>query len=162
METAGRSAKAVVRHLYAWTFDALLNLVDGHPTYERKGFRHIGRDRWRWIVDGAELNAIGPEIAQRCWKLVSMAPRTGSPLQSVLIAPRTVTLELDWGKADAAYVMFGTGFDGRGGTLRRIDGPVVFQRHAPPQDDVPTYVLVVLYRDGHIASAQYGLYTPLI
>lgn len=156
-----RSPEAVIRHLYSWTFTTLLNIVRGYPAYERKSFDHIGRDRWRMIVDDAELNAIVPEIAGRCWKLVSMTPRTGRPLRSVRIASRTVTLELDWGSADAAYVLFGTGFEGRGGTLRRIEGPVVFQRHAPPpEDDVPTYVLIVLYEGGHVVSTQYGLYTP--
>ena len=154
------SARAVIRHLYAWTFDALLEQVKGYPTYRRKAFEQIDGDLWRLVVDDAELHAVVPEIAGRCFKLVSMAPKGVPPIRSLRIAPRSVTLELRWGDADAALVQFGVGFDGRGGTLRRVDEPIMFQRKAPPQPaGVPTYALVVLYKDEHIVSAQYGLYT---
>jgi hypothetical protein len=157
-----RSGKAVVRHLFQWTFDALLEQEDGYPSYERRRATLVRPpDRWKLLVDDATLDLTIPEIANRCWKLVSMSPRSGEVIREFRVGPRTVTLHLDWGNADSALIFFGTEFDGRGGTLARLDGPITFFRQAAPQPaDVPTYALVVLYKDQHIMAAQYGLYGP--
>lgn len=150
----------VIRELFRWTFDDLLRQVDGNPTYERKGFRHLGGDRWRLRVDHAVLVARIPEIANRCYQLVSLVPvGRDSPLRRLWVREQGVTFGIDWGGADDASLAFGVGFDGRGATLRQFRAQVTFPREAPPQpSDVPTYARVVLYKDGHVVSAFYGLF----
>jgi hypothetical protein len=157
-----RSGRAVVRHLFQWTFDALLEQVDGYRTYERRQATMVlPPDRWKLIVDDATLDLTVSEIAGRCWKLVSMTSRSGNVIREFRVGPRAVTLDLAWGNADSALIAFGAGFDGRAGTLARVDQKITFFRQAAPQEeDVPTYTLVVLYKKEHIVAAQYGLYGP--
>lgn len=157
-----KTPERVVRHLYEWTFDNLLAQVDGYPRYERKGFRHLGGDRWRLVVDDAVLIATIPEIADRCYKLVSLVPARRDPaLRRLWVEDEAVTFGLDWGGGDEASLAFGTGFDGVSATLKELQEPVTFPRHAEPQPtDVPTYARVVLYEDGHVVSAYYGLFEP--
>lgn len=150
-----KSPERVIRHLYEWTFVERLQVVKGFPRYERRGFRHLGGDRWRLVVDDAVLEARIPEIAHRCYRLVSMTPVDGqTPLRALRIGELGVTFEIDWRGADEATVAF----DGAGGTLSRIREPVTFPDAAPSGSDAPSSARVVLYEDGHVASAWYGLY----
>lgn len=155
-----RSPERLIRYLYEWTFDDLLEQVDGYARYERRGFRHLGGDRWRLVVDDAVLIARIPEIAGRCYKLVSMRPAgTSPPLRRLWVGDEAVTFELDWREGDEATVAAGTASAGLGGTLERIDERVTFPRDAePPPAGVPTYARVVLYEKGHVVSAYYGLF----
>ena len=157
-----RSDKAVIRHLFQWTFPVLLEQVDGFPTYKRRKATMLrSPDRWRLLVDDAALDLRVPEVAGRCWKLVSMVPLSGLVIREFRVGTTSVTFDIRWNDADSALIAFGTGFDGRGGTLARIDEAITFFRQAAPQpEDVPTYALVVLYRDGHVVAAQYSLYGP--
>lgn len=155
-----KSPERVIKELYRWTFDNLLHQVDGYPTYQRKRWRHLGGDRWRLVVDDAVLVARIPEIAGRCYQLVSLTPvGRDSPLRRLWVADAGVTFGIDWGGGDDASLAFGVGFDGRGATLRQFRETVTFPREGPPQPrDVPTYARVVLYKDGHVVSAFYGLF----
>lgn len=155
-----KKPEAVIRNLYEWTFDNLLQQVDGFPRYERKSFRHLGGDRWRLVVDDAVLIARIPEIAGRCYKLVSMTPVRGdAPLRRLWVEDASVTFGVDWGGGNEASLAFGTGYDGVGATLKEMREPVTFPRHDPPQPpDVPTYAQAILYKDGHVVSAFYGLF----
>lgn len=157
-----RSGKAVIGHLFNWTFGALLERVDGYPTYERRETTKVHRpDRWRVLADDAELDLTVPEIAGRCWKLVSMTPTSGEVIREFRVGPRTVTFDLHWSNADSALIAFGAGYEGRVAPLVRVDKKITFFRQAAPQpEDVPTYALVVLYRDKHIVAAEYALYGP--
>jgi hypothetical protein len=155
-----RNGKAVVRYLFQWRFDALLEQVDGFPTYNRRKATLVRPpDRWSVIVDDAMLDLTIPEIAGRCWRLVSMVPRSGIVIREFRVGPRSATFDLDWGNADSALIDF-AGLIG-GGVLARTDDRITFPRQAESDsDDVPTYALVVLYRNEHIVAAQYGLYGP--
>jgi hypothetical protein len=155
-----KSPEGVIRHLYEWTFDDLLQQVDGFPRYERRGFEHLSGDRWRLVVDDAVLIATIPEIAGRCYKLVSLVPADHDPpLRRLWVGDLGVTFGIDWGGGDEVSLAFGTGFDGASGTLKQIREPVTFPRQAGPQPaGVPTYVQVTLYDEGHVVSAYYGLF----
>lgn len=153
-----RTPERVIRYLYAWTFDDLLRQVGGYSRYERKGYRHVGGDRWRLVVDDAVLIATIPEIAGRCYQLVSLEPvGKDRPLRRLWIDDLGVTFAVDWGGGDDASV----GFPGGGGTLRQIREPVTFPRRASRLPaDAPLYARVVLYKDGHVVSAYQGLFPP--
>lgn len=155
-----KTPERVVRYLYEWTFDDLLRQVDGRPGYERRSFRHLGGDRWRLVVDDAVLSARIPKIADRCYRLVSLKPvNRDSPLRRLWVGELGVTFGIDWGGGDDASLAYGAGFDGRGATLKQIREPVTFPRAAEPQPaDVPTYARVILYKEGRVVSAYYGLF----
>jgi hypothetical protein len=150
-----KTPEGAIRHLYRWTFDDLLAQVDGHPRYERKAFHRIGGDRWRLVVDDAVLMATIPEIAGRCYAIVSVVPSGGpDPLRRLWVDDAAVTFDVDWQGADEAGVSFGTGF-GFGRTLQALDEPVTF-----PQSPVdgPAFAGVVLYEGGHVVSGSYTLF----
>lgn len=157
-----KSPERIIRYLYNWTFVDLMRQVNGSPRYERRGFHHLGGDRWRLVVDDAVLIARIPRVADRCYGLVSMRPvGRDAPLRRLWIDDLGVTFGIDWGGGDEATIEFGAGFEGRGGTLKQIREPVTFARAAEPQPaDVPMSARVVLYKDGHVASAFYGLFPP--
>lgn len=155
-----KTPERVIEDLYESGFTGLLRQVKGSPRYERRSYRHLGGDRWRLVADDAVLIARIPEIAGRCYKLVSLVPvRRDPPLRRVWITGEAVTFGVDWGGGDDATLAFGVGFDGLGATLKQIREPVTFPRESPPQPpDVPTYARVVLYKDGRVVSAFYGLF----
>jgi hypothetical protein len=151
-----RSPERVIRYLYEWTFDDLLRQVNGYARYERKRYRHLGGDRWRLVVDDATLIATIPEIAGRCYQLVSLEPvGNDRPLRRLWIGSQGVTFAIDWGGGDE--VSFG--FPGGGGTLKQIREPVTFPRGRPSLlPNTPAYARAVLYKDGHVVSAYQGLF----
>lgn len=157
-----RSPERVVEDLFDRTFTSQLQQVNGYPEYERRGYRHLGGDRWRLVVDDAVLLARIPEIAGRCYKLVSMVPlRRDPPLRRLWIDAGAVTFGVDWGGGDDVSLAYGAGFDELGAALRQIRARVTFPRDpAAPARDVPTYARAILYKDGHVVSAFYGLFAP--
>lgn len=151
-----RSPEAVLRNLFEWTFPALLEQRKGFPYYERRRSRHLGGDRWRVVVDGAVLDATIPRIARRCYALVSMEPVRGdAPLRAVRFEKESVTFDFDWDGGDEATFGFATAADGGSGALRRIPEQVTFQ--AAPGEG-PLFARVVLYEEGHVVSAYFGLF----
>lgn len=153
-----KTPEQVIRNLYRWTFDDLLRQVNGYARFERKAFRHLGGDRWRLVVDDAVLIARIPEIAGRCYQLVSMKPVKGdAPLRRLWVDDLGVTFGLDWGGGDEASLAFGSASGGAGATLKQIREPVTFplgERH----DGGPGFARVVLYEDGHVVSAFQGFF----
>lgn len=156
------SPEGVIGELYESAFGDLLRRVNGYPRYERQGFRHLGGDRWRLVVDDAVLIATIPEIAGRCYNLVSLVPASGDgPLRRLWIEPHAVTFGVDWGGGDEAKLSFGTGYDTLGATLKELQEPVTFTRREESQvPGAPAFARVVLYEDGHVVSAYYGLFQP--
>ena len=152
-----RKPEAALRYLFRWTFPELLEQRKGFPSYERKDARHLGGDRWRLFVDDAVLDARIPEVAGRCYTILSMVPvDRDPPLRRLWIGDRGVTFGVDWGGGDEATVAFGSDSGGAGGTLKQIREPVTF---ATTPGAGPGYARVVLYKDGHVVSAWIGLYS---
>lgn len=151
-----KTPESLIRYLYRWTFDDLLRQENGYQRYERKAFRHLGDDRWRLVVDDAVLIATIPKIAGRCYELVSMIPVDGDvPLRRLWVDERGATFDVDWRPGDEATVAV----TGASAALREIGDPVTFPRYGePPPDGLPVFARVVLYEDGHVVSAYYGLF----
>lgn len=153
-----RSPKAVIRYLYEWTFPELLEQRSGFPHYERRRFRHLGGDRWRVLVDDAALDATIPRVAGRCYALVSIEPVEGDPpLRAVRIEEDGVTFDVDWDGGDEVTFGFASAADGVGGTLARVREQVTF---AAAPGGGPCFARVVLYDDGHVLSAFFGVFEP--
>lgn len=155
---AAQTPKKIIRQLFDNPFENLLQRAKGQLQYERKRVRHLGGDRWRIVADRAVLDAT---IARgnRCARLVAIEPVDGdTPLRRAWIERDGATAIVDWGGGDDAYVELGTARTGAGGMLKQIREPVTFRwTDGPP--DAPVYALVVLYDEGHIVSASYGLYS---
>lgn len=157
-----KTPEGVIRELYDSDFDDLLREVNGFPRYERQGFRHLSGDRWRVVVDDAVLTATIPEIDGRCYNLVSLVPvGRDDPLRRLWIESDAVTFGVDWGGGDEAKLSFGTGYDTLVATLKELQEPVTFTRRNESQiAGAPAFARVVLYEDGHVVSAYYGLFDP--
>jgi hypothetical protein len=156
-----KSPEGVIRYLFSELED-LLRRVNGSPRYERTGFRHLGGDRWRVVVDDAVLIATIPEVAGRCYALVSLAPVAGDdPLRRLWIEPEAITFGVDWGGGDEAKLSFGTGYHTLAATLKELQEPVTFARRNEAQvPGAPAFARVVLYKDGRVVSAYQGLFEP--
>lgn len=147
-----KTPESAIRHLYAWEFDNLLHQVRGQPRYERKSWHRLGGDRWRLVVDDATLTATIPQVAGRCYTLLSLAPVDGDPpLRRVWIDEAAITVGVDWGGGDEAAVSLGGVSFAR--TLKELQEPVTFP-HAGGEG--PAFAGVILYKDGHVVSAYYG------
>lgn len=147
-----KTPELAIRHLYAWQFDYLLQQVRGHPRFQRKGWRQLGGDRWRLVVDDAVLTATIPKTAAGCYTLLSLVPAGDPPLRRLWVDEASVTFGIDWGGGDEALVSFGSGV-GFSRTLKELQEPVTFTR-APGEG--PVFAGVILYKDGHVVSAYYA------
>lgn len=148
-----KTPEVAIRHLYAWEFDHLLHQVRGHPRYQRKSWHRLGGDRWRLVVDDAVLTATIPQVAGRCYNLLSLTPvDRDPPLRRLWVDETAVTFGIDWGGGDEAIVSLGSGVS-FSRTLKELQEPVTFP-HAVGQG--PAFAGVVLYKDGHVVSAYYG------
>lgn len=153
-----RRPQAVIRDLYEWTLNEHLQVVKGYPTYERRRVRHLPGNRWRLIADDAKLEARVVKVGRRCWELGSLDPTGKPPVRSLFVDDSTITLDLHWGRADAASIALGSPSGADSWDLRRVEGAVtLFHSDADPHEE-PFYVSVVLYKDSHVVSAGHSWY----
>jgi hypothetical protein len=153
-----RSPRAAIRDFVEWTLSDQLAIQGGYPTFRRKLVEHLVGDRWLIVADDARLTASVPNLGKRCWRLESLGPPGRQLIRSLHAGGSVATIDLRWGRATEATVILGSARGGDSWALRRISGPVtVFELFSHPSNE-PFYVSVVLYRDGHVLSAQHSWY----
>jgi hypothetical protein len=147
---AAPAAKRLARRLFGGSSVDLLR----HPVTYPPTTTHLRGDRWRVRIDGVELTAVVD-----CGRLVSLAPvDRDPPLRRLWLDDRGATVGIDWGGGDDAYVHVGDLRSSAGGVLKELGERVTFPwSNGAPASPVPAFV--VLYNDGRIVSASYGLYS---
>jgi hypothetical protein len=146
-------------NLYAMTVEKPIETSYGKPKVgnvvvkaqrqlRRLGIEPVGRDRWSFMVDGADLQARVIRVRDGCWSIVSIDDLDYDVLKSLHVGQDSLTFYLRWGEATSATVALSSRHGGDSWDLQRLTGPITVMELVPLPLNEP-FTLSISLRSGN-------------